>query len=399
MRRVALAIAVLVVLAGSPSGIAPPDLGSDVARGDSHSSPEPIRVPNGSLPVDPDALYADVTTTLEVDAAPPRAIHLERNDHMEIHREPMPSFFRLVGIERPPSATRTATALGYVEGPSTVHLNEELLDDEAQARSTLVHEYVHVVQLRTDAFERVRAGVSAPNTTDGTIVRRAVLEGAAVTVETQYWERRDGDGPSPATEMTRSYRSTTGARQWIFAPYHYGHAYVQTRTDSPEAVERLYESPPRTSEELLHGLSPGSEPLPPLSVSVDAADWEVQKTDRAGELFVRVALDTELSAERAATAATGWGTDSRVTLSNGDDRAYVWALRWDDPANATEFQAGFEAYLDERATSGDGVWHADGAAYRTTRVDEETVAVLLGNESFVDGVTVEGTNGSVVASA
>ena len=397
MRRVALAIAVLVVLAGSPSGIAPPDPGSDATQRDGQSSPEPIRVANGSLPVDPDALYADVTATLRVDSASPGAIHLKPDEDMGIHREPMPPFFRLVGIERPPSATRTATALGYVENPSAVHLNEELLDDEAQARSTLVHEYVHVVQWRTGAFKRVRAGVSAPNTTDGTIVRRSVLEGAAVAIETQYWERRDGDGPSPATDMTRSYESTTGARQWVFAPYHYGHTYVQTHTDSPDDVGGLYESPPRTSEELLHGLPHGSEPLPPLSVSVDAADWEVQKTDRAGELFVRVALDTELSAERAATAATGWGTDSRVTLSNGDDRAYVWALRWDDPANATAFQAGFDAYLDERATRRDGVWHADGAAYRTTRVDGETVAVLLGNESFVDGVTVGGTNGSVVA--
>ncbi|MGM0397711.1 MAG: hypothetical protein ACQEQY_01835 [Halobacteriota archaeon] len=400
MRRATLGVLLLVVLAGCSSAIAPPGGSPAVAPSDeANETREGITVTNGTIPFDHEGLFAEVTTMLAVEAEPPETIRLEPDENMGIQREPMPPFFQLVGIERPAGTARTATALGYVADPSTVHLNEKLIEDETQLRQSLVHEYVHIVQGRTGTFDRLRTEIPASNTTDATIVRRSVLEGGAMLVETRYWERHVDDGRSPAERMERSYRATSGARQWVFAPYHFGYVYVDTRTDSPAEVQELYASPPHTSEELIHGLPGGSEPLPRLDVAVDAEDWTVERTDRTGELFVRVALDTELSTEAAKDAAAGWGTDSRVALSNDDERAYVWALRWDDPTNATEFEDAFEAYLDARASRDDGVWVDEGAAFDATRVDDETVVVLLGNETFVRGTTVDGTNGTVDVSA
>ncbi|MFW6002808.1 MAG: hypothetical protein ACOCPT_00085 [Halanaeroarchaeum sp.] len=400
MRRATLGVILLVVLAGCSSAIAPP--GESPTDGQPAEASEPretIAVTNGTIPFDHEAVYVEVTSMLAVDAEPPGTIRLEPDEEMGIQREPMPPFFRIVGIERPPGTSRTATALGYVADPTTVHLNEKLLTDETQLRQSLVHEYVHIVQGRTGTFDRLRTEIPEENTTDATIVRRSVLEGGAMMVETRYWERHVNEGRSPAEGMERSYRETSAARQWVYAPYHFGYVYVETRTDSPADLQDLYESPPHTSEELLHGLPGGSEPLPRLDVAVDSDDWTVESEDRTGELFVRVALDTELSTETATDAAAGWGTDSRVALSNGDERAYVWALRWDDPANATEFHRAFEDYLDARSNEDDGVWVDDGSAFDITAVDDETVVVALGNETFVRETTVDGTNGDVDVSA
>ena len=393
MRKAHLALALLVVLAGCSGAIQPP--GPDDDQGGPFADDRTITVTNGTLPIDHQSVYVEVTRILAVEAEPPETIALEPDSAMGIQREPMPHFFRLVGIERPVDASRTATALGYVRGPSTVYINERLTEDEIQLELTLAHEYVHVIQGRTGAFAQLREGISNPNTTDGYFVRRSLLEGTATTVETVYWERHVDTGTSPADAMANSYRSTNGARQWVFAPYYLGTEYVENRVDSPDEVGTVYEDPPHTSEELLHGLAGGTEPLPPLSVDVHSADWKRNGTDRTGELFVRVALDTALEQGRATTAAAGWGTDSRVALVNGDDRAYVWALRWDDTANATEFENALGTYLESRATRDGDVWIDDGAAFDVTRVDDETVVLVLGDESFVRTAHVRGTNGSI----
>lgn len=393
MRSAVVAVALLVVLAGCSAGVTPPGVTPTSTTNPTQQGS--ITVTNGTLPVDPNGLFSDVTTMLAVDAQPPARIELEPDDQMGIVKDPMPPFYRLVGIERPPGSSRAATALGYVADPSAVHLNDKLLGDQRQLQLTLVHEYVHVVQSKTGEMGQLDRSIPDPNTTDATIVRRSILEGAAVTVETTYWRRHFDSGTSPAQGMAGSYAATEGARQWVYAPYYFGYDYVTARTNSTTEIAGLYRSPPHTTEELIHGRPGGSEPQPPLQVGVDSSNWTVNGTDREGELFVRVALDTELSSDRAATAAAGWGTDQRVTVENGDRRGYVWALRWDDAANATEFEDAIHAYLDDRATRTDGIWTDGSAAFDETRVGPQTVVLTLGNESFVRSATVDGTDGSV----
>ncbi|MFB6070886.1 MAG: hypothetical protein ABEJ76_07660 [Halanaeroarchaeum sp.] len=393
MRTAALVVAVLVVLAGCSAPV-PPSHG-DAAVRDDHEIRD-VAVENGSIPVNATALYGTVARMLETDARAPGRIVLEPNSAMGIAREPMPPFFQIMGVDRPPGATRAATALGYVADPSTVHLNRNLVDDPEQVRLTLVHEYVHVVQGRTDAGEALRENVPDPNTTDGTMVRTSVLEGVAVGVETAYWNRTVDDGMSPAAGMEASYEATDGVRQWLYARYHFGYEYVQARTTTLAGADSLYASPPRTTEELLHRLPPGTEPMPPLSVDVRSAEWNRNGTDRLGELFVRVALDTELDANRSRTAAAGWGVDRRVAVTDGSETGYVWALRWDDAANATEFHAAMRAYLDDRATRREGVWEDGDATFALHRVGTETVVVTMGPASFVREAGVDGTNANVV---
>ncbi|MFB6093786.1 MAG: hypothetical protein ABEJ77_02445 [Halanaeroarchaeum sp.] len=388
MRRAPVGLALLVLLAGCASPIAAPGAGQS-------DETATIRVENATLPIDPGRPFDWVTDRLESEAAPPRRIAVVPTERMAIMRDPVSPFFDLVGVDRPEGADRTATALGYVADPDVVHVNAILLSDPDQLRSTLVHEYVHVVQKRRGAPQTLRASVPAANTTDGRAVRLAVMEGVATAVETEHWRTHGGTGSSPVEAMGRSFRATEGARQWLYAPYYLGARYVESRPVALAAVEEYYADPPHTTEELLAGLPSGAEPLPPLAVTVATGDWQRNGTDRMGQLFVRVALATQLDAERASAAADGWGTDVRVAVTSDNRTAYVWALRFDDRTNATAFENATRAYLADRATKRGGVWIDDGAAFSLSRVGRETVILILGNRSFVTAADVSGSSASV----
>lgn len=400
MQRGALGLVLVIVLAGCTAPIAPPaGNGTSQTTGTPSattqtSSQADIQVENGTLAVDEDRLFQTVVGMLDTDAAPPDTIVFESDRAMAIASDPMPPFARLMGIRRPPGASRTGTALGYVGDPSTVHVHEKLQDDDRQARLTLVHEYSHVVQRRNGVMQTVSSNITASQTTDGTVVTRSTIEGAATAVTTAYWERSIETGTSPAATMESAYEGTSGARQWLYAPYHFGYRYVDERTRTVADIDDVYRNPPRTSEELIHELPPGSEPVPSLAVAIDSKSWERNGTDRTGELFVRVALDTELSSATAERAAAGWGNDVRVAIDHDDGgRAYVWALRWDDARNATAFDGAMTDFLEDRGTRTDGgYWIDDGDAFSTTQVSTETIVVVAGNQSFVRSANVSGSN-------
>jgi hypothetical protein len=157
----------------------------------------------------------------------------------------------------------------------------------------------------------------------------------------------------------------------------------------------LWSDPPRTSEELIHGLEPDSEPPTPLRVSTPAGDrWQAVGTDRMGEAFVRYALESDLGPERARNAAAGWGNDTLRIYRPvaGGDPSFVWVLGWDDRANATEFREAFADALDARGNRTDGTWDlgdADASA-RLLAPTATTAAFVAGNESFVESTDVSG---------
>jgi hypothetical protein len=288
------------------------------------------------------------------------------------------------------------TKNGYVTGLGEVVVflgaNATAVDEHL----LLAHELTHYVQAGTgrqqEAFGQVGFG-----TTGGTYVVRALAEGGATFTTDAYLaahvdteERNAAWYDRIAEQLPDGHVGRYGNSAYVL-----GHDYVAGRLDSPDGMGELWSDPPRTSEELLHGLDPGSEPPTPLSVETPAGDrWQAVGTDRMGEAFVRYALESDLGPERATTAAAGWGNDTlRIYRPvGGGDPSFVWVLGWDDQANATAFREAFADALDARGDRTDGTWALPDvdAHARLLAPTDTTAAFVAGNESFVAATDVTG---------
>ena len=355
-----------------------------------------IVVENGSLPVDPDRVFDQVASVLGTDVAPPSSVIVREdpeNFSAGFESASVPDFWSLVGVTR----SEPTGSVPVVENGYTTALGEIVLYPGAEPNATsvswlLAHEFVHYVQAREGRVGDLRRALGATST-DRQFVQRAVLEGSAATATDAYIDRHLSDSRSNSA----LYRAIAAAypagsyQRYANAQYVEGVEYVRERVDDPAATDQLYATPPRTSEQVIHGLSPGVEPAKPLAVTLRANGSEFAPVgrDTMGEAFVRTVLANGVNESRAAAAAAGWGGDRRVIARTDDgDAGHAWALRWDDAANASEFVATFRAYRDGDATGAD-------TAIRLARVSDETVVVLAGNPRFVDAATANGTNDRV----
>lgn len=304
-------------------------------------------------------------------------------------------FSHLIGLNENQSEAVTLTSPdGYVAPPqftdgNYTRVNMGIAEDDptAAVEATLAHEYVHVVQVETnfsltdDELTELQASVSP-----GMFAN--IREGAAEYVADVYAERYL-EGVDLQAERRAAYeQAQPNAWKLSRAGYYFGYCHVAARVESPRQLPAVYEAPPETEEQLIHGLSPNEEP--PVDLSVQAEEgWQPRGT--VGELHLRVALTEHLTASRAADAAAGWGNDT--LLRRSDD--YVWVVRMDDAANASELEAALGSHVDGLRAATDPIDRSTDVAYRVVRVDEETVALVVGDSAFVEAVRISADEGAV----
>ena len=109
-----------------------------------------------------------------------------------------------------------------------------------------------------------------------------------------------------------------------------------------EAVNRMYEDPPVSTEQLLHpekyiaGEAPVPVSLPDLPSSLGPG-WVELHSDVLGELSLVIYLETQ-TRRRADAAAAGWGGDRFSLLRSPTGEEYLVSLiAWDTPDDAREF--------------------------------------------------------------
>lgn len=357
----------------------------------------PVEVTNGSLPFNASLVFERVTVLLDVNVTPPKQVDIKGHSAMQTDARGLPEFAQVMGIGGG-ETTRTVAAAGVARGPNYVALNVRILEDTDKARDVLVHEYVHVVQYRQGSIETAYRNIN-PGTTDSQMTHLAVVEGIPVYIEGEYDHAYSHGEPTGMDQMVEAYHNAEGVRRYALAPYAFGAVYAEQRAGNASAVNDIYENPPRTTEAIIHGYMPGEEPIRDLNGNISTDNWNWANRDRLGELFVRQVLVTELDRERAVAAAEGWGVDRHYTFKNGDQTAYVWALRWDTVNDADEFEAATRDYLDARGEKQDGRWQAEDASYRVVRTSPETVVLVVGPDDFVTSTEVSGTNETVNVAA
>ena len=422
MRVAALLCAALLLVAGcggqsAPGTAASPtastSAGTDAATTTPASTASPtgtadvddagaIPVTGGSYPGNATLVFQRVEALMDENVSPPGiVVEFAEDGETNILSNARTPFRTALGIVPAPNRsggnlTAYTPAHGY-----TVHLYESVLENETAAEATFAHESVHVVQFKSKWGSTMwgkQKRLSGRMTHDGRQAYYFVLEGSATYVQDRY-QREYLPETKPAMERyEEASRNASPLARLSLARYHLGSEYVASRADSPEDLEWVHYQPPVSTEQALHR---NHDPIKPLNVDADGGDqWRVGGRDRMGELFLRVALATELNRSAAVAGADGWGDDRRIRYGDPDTdaAANAWVLRWDDEANATEFERTFRRYLGEKATKENGVWVADegDATYRVDRVSADTVVVLLGNESFVRGTNVSVDSTDVV---
>lgn len=382
--------------ANGPAG----DLSEDVTTV-GHS--EQVTV-NGSLPVDATQTYRRVERLMNA-SAPAPTVEVETSERSpRIDRRPSPTY-RALGFtnetgEIEPCGRIGSASAGY-DGEVTISPVDPISGDDltaSQIELILAHEYAHVVQRRVGGFE---------NASDSGDFRlsAAMSEGSAVYVAEAYAHEYDlqWEGGTPFSVRECLYDRTRNRLQQLSGIYYFGGLHFDHRLDDPAELPAAFETPPNTTEQLVRGETPASEPVAPLSV--DAAGGRLERVEPhefgGGELAVRRWLRTGLSERFVAVAASGWGNGELLapsddeSLSRGDARELrnvAWVLRWDTAADAEEFDAALddlEPTLEDRSETD----------LRHVRVAPETVVVFGGETSFVEDASANGTNGSVTVSA
>jgi hypothetical protein len=427
--RVTIACVLLVVLAGcggvagAPDGTATTAEPEGTTAAPTTESPEPtatatpvptrrpmsfdsnttVEVVGGEYDGNATRIFRRVARIVGADVRAPTLVIQTPNESdvavVDDDRSPFRVSLGIVPAE-PDSEANTGLSLGaYTSGENdTVYLYRGSNGDDV----LLAHEFVHVIQGRMGWSEHVIDGLPTSDgnyTSDGIRTYRLLSEGGATYVEARYQERHTNPILNATQDQKYRYGSAEGALARLnIGRYHLGAEHVQRQVSTPRALGAVYEDPPISTEQVLHDTD---DPIADLNVSVVTDTWHEHSRDRHGELFVRAVLREELNRSAAVDAAHGWGVDERVTYERGNETGTAWALRWDDADNATEFETALDRFLDGRSVREDGLRHATdrNATYRVLRPTDETVVLLLGDESFVENATVRATPGNVTVEA
>jgi hypothetical protein len=282
---------------------------------------------------------------------------------------------------------------GYYEpSDGTMYMASDLGDQEAEA--TLAHELVHALQDERWNLENRSKYVAGDG--DRSEAVSALAEGDATSAMFDVLIAHGGQGGSTrsaidvpdevfAEQIREGMNQGPGAasphvmRTSLAAPYIYGTLFVHAlrRRGGWAAVDGAWDSPPATTEQILH-VDKWLSREPAIAVAAPpfatlGPGWGVADEDSEGELGTRLAFEEWMDPKAAAATSADWGGDRGVLVTSGDKAAYAWRLRYDGaPSSDSRADRAFRAI--KRAAMGPGTPGGDAFACRE-RGDRGPIAV------------------------
>jgi hypothetical protein len=237
---------------------------------------------------------------------------------------------------------------GYYEpADGTMYMASDLGDEEAEA--TLAHELVHALQDQRWGLEE--RSKYRPGDGDRSEVVSALAEGDATSAMFDVMIARAAPGKGKkavdlpddvfAEQIRAGMNEGAGAnaphvmRSALAAPYIYGTLFVHAlrRRGGWDAVNRAWDDPPTTSEQILHTdkwlAREAALVVAAPTFAALGAGWKVADDDSEGELGARIAFEEWMEPKAAAETSAGWGGDRGVLLTNANKAAFAWRLRYD----------------------------------------------------------------------
>jgi hypothetical protein len=285
---------------------------------------------------------------------------------------------------------------------------------EAEMESLLVHECTHAVQDMN--FDLSALTQRTPGAGDRNAALEAVAEGDALLMEQvltsillpagitvkqmklmMQMAPAQGDAMAKAPGFLRSV---------LLFPYLYGYVLVRNAyaQGGYEAVNALFESPPASTEQVIHPERLGVDPPVEVDLQLPASLeplYRLASEDVMGEFATSAWLEEWIVPHDAREAAAGWGGDRYVFLwpsskKVGEDHldhgVFVMMSTWDpgpggEPdAEAVQFAAALVAYLEARHPAAERTTTGGRDAFRLPG-DQAAVVERRGREVlFVEGV-------------
>ncbi len=254
----------------------------------------------------------------------------------------------------------------YDSHTHSVHVRKDRVgESEDEETMVLAHEIAHSLQEQHLRVPDLAKATEA----DTRLAELAVIEGDAMLVmlaHTAYRRRIPltralsraavmvgEDALRRYARASRTDRALLSAppliRERLTFPYLNGLTFIGDiwRAGGFALVNRVYDAPPTTTEQVLHPEKYlAGELAIPVALPHTPPGYEVLSSGRVGELQTRVILERCMSSADAKKAATGWGGDAyAVVLSTKRDEALLWSTVWDSEDDAREFQVALERYV------------------------------------------------------
>lgn len=248
--------------------------------------------------------------------------------------------------EKETYALLEAQLAGYYEPEDrSMYMAADLDNDNAKA--TLAHELVHALQdQHWDLGARSKYKQGQGDLSSST---SALAEGDATSAMFDVMLAGTGrtalDLPEDvfteqiieSVSQGPSGRAPHAMRAALVAPYVYGTLFVHAlrRRGGWELVNRAWERPPTSSEQILHPEkwiaeeAPIAVPAPPIASL--GAGYAVVENDTFGELGTGLTFAEWMDETVAKTAALDWGGDRATLTRSGDAMALGWRITYDAP--------------------------------------------------------------------
>lgn len=235
-------------------------------------------------------------------------------------------------------------------------------------RMTYAHEFTHLLQ---DQVYDLREGLKfddqyCEEAPERCAAVQSLVEGDASLAE-QFWFLRHAteEDRGEIAQLAQTYASPVfdSAPQYLqddfLFPYQRGMEFVQSIYDQGgwEAVNRAYENPPVTTEQILHPEKyPAEQGLPTSLPDLKNAAGNCTLISESGlgewYLYLQMARGAQESWQQPETearrAAAGWGGDRYAVYRCETGPLVVHQIIWDSEKDATEYYQAFSVYLEKR---------------------------------------------------
>jgi len=235
----------------------------------------------------------------------------------------------------------------YEPKNGTMYLAADLKGPQAQA--TLAHELVHALQ--DQKWDLRKRSDYKPGRGDEAMALACLAEGDATSLMLDFLMKPDKsalDIPDDALRELMASGMNIGdvqsvphiLRSTLIAPYMEGLGFVHElrRKGDWKAVDRAWDRPPTTTEQIMHvdkwEANEGPIAIPAPTALALGEGWNKDDEDTFGELGFALTFAEWMDVEEARKAAAGWGGDRTSVFSKGDQIAHAVHVRYDGASAA-----------------------------------------------------------------